>query len=197
MAATPMRMVRLNSDGKTVTVQGFTLDAPPSPTGQGGFITSPTSVQTVAKTQIEVQPGNDQPPLSSEHPPVFATVIAQFSWTAVYQAEAQSNPASQDVAVTTGVTSSQSQQESFASTIGFETGFDFDGISAKLNASFTETTGTETSISLENSTTTTNHYQVNAETTGQFWQLIQVFTADSGATLTQPLNFFLSLSFPP
>jgi len=177
-------------ENNQVNYQGFLITPPASPSGPGQFVTSPTPIQTVVQTSIQTSPG------SREDPPTYVTVQAQFYWYCVYQAEAQANPDSQSVSVTTGVTSSDSTTLQFASSIGAEISEGFGPISAKLNASFTQTTGITTTISLNSSTTTQNNYSVGAETTGQNWQLYQVFNIPNVVSLASQENCFLSLSYP-
>jgi hypothetical protein len=178
------------SEGSPIVVQGFDITPPASPPAQGQFITSPTPLQAVAKTTIQTGPAQ------GENPPPTVPVAAQFQWVTVYQAQTQRDPAKQSVSVTTGVTSSESQTQQFAVSIGMEEGASFGPISAKLNESFTATMGTTTTISMSSSTTVQNEFSVEPETTGQFWQLWQVFTTGTGASLAQQLNVFLSLTYP-
>jgi hypothetical protein len=105
------------------------------------------------------------------------------------------NPVSQSVSFTTGVESSDSETQEFAVTIGLEVSADFEVMSTKLSTSFTASTSTTHTITLSSSQTVTNTFTVNPNTTGQVWQLVQIFSA-AGVSITQPLNFFLSLSYP-
>lgn len=176
----------------TVTVQGFTITAPSSPTGMGGFITSPTTLETVSSATIGVVV-----PSSANDPWVFKTVEAQFQWVAVYQAEAEDAPASQTVAITTGVTSTTSETSTFSESIGLEENASLDGIGTKLSESFTESESVTTTIALTDSTTVSNTYQVPEHTTGQFWQRYQVFNnVTDGTSISQQLSFFLALTYP-
>jgi hypothetical protein len=174
----------------TVTVQGFTINAPAPPTvdanGNAVFTTSPTTLQIVATSEIL---------------PQQTVVVAQFQWVSVYQGQAEENPLSQTVTNTTGVTTSDSETSEFAVSLGLEESAEPDGIGVKLNETFTATYSSTTSISLDTESSVANTFTVNANTTGQVWQLWQVFLSlpvlpQTPQTLSQQLNYFLSLSYP-
>jgi len=185
------------TSGQPVTVQGFSVDPPPSPASQGGFITSPTPLQTVGKTTVQVPftcfPGGKVAETCFNEVPITAS----FQWIAVYNAETQNTPISQQVQYTTGVTTTDTESEQFAATIGVSVTAGYGPVSASLSASFTETTQQQHSIAFTQETAITNTFgPVPANTTAQYWQLTQVFQADNGDSLSQNLNFFVALTFP-
>ena len=185
-------LLQLDAANQTVTYQGFTIDAPPSPSGQGQFVNTPypSSPEVVAKTSIEISAGN------GEQKPVYTTVTAQFYWNEIYSVETQNGSASHTVSYTYGVQSSTSETETFAVSIGLEESATFAGIGEKLSASFTASTGITNTITLDQSTTTSDTFNFDANTTAQVWQLIQVFEDSGGDSLTQSLVEYLLLTYP-
>jgi hypothetical protein len=176
-------MTTADSDSvSSITFQGFSIKLPSAPSGPGQFATAPTP-QVAAQTTVAFN----------------TTVLAQFQWVSVYEAMAETDPLSRTITVTSGVTNTQSETQEFALSIGLTESADFDGIGASLNESFTETTSTTTSISLDTQTSISDTYTVNADTTTQGWQLYQYFVS-LGSTgfsvLQQNTNLIISLSYP-
>jgi len=182
--------------GQPVTIQGFQISPPDSPTGQGGFISSPTPMQPVSKISIQVPytcyPGGKVQETCYNN----VTVTAQFYWQSVYNAETQNTPISQEVAYTTGVTNSESETESFSVDIGLSATAGYGPISATLSADFTKSTEKTHVITLSQDTTITNMFgPVPPNTTAQYWQLVQVFQLGNGVSISQNLNYFLALTY--
>lgn len=183
--------------GQPVTVQGFSIDPPPSPTGQGGFITSPTPIQTVAKTTVQVPYTCYPAGKIAETCYKGVVVTASFQWQSVYNAETQKTPISQEVTYTTGVTTTNTETESFAATIGVSVTAGYGPISASLSASFTETTQQQHSVAFTEQNSIANTFgPVPPNTTAQYWQLVEIFEADNGDSIAQNLNYFLALTYP-
>lgn len=190
----------------TISLQGFTINLPAAPTYQGP-VSSPTSVQTVASTLVDVSSdaavatGASSTGIAAS-PGGATTVLVQFQWVclqSVTNTTATEN--SGTTSVTSGVTSTDTETEEFATSIGMSATASYGAIAAEINASFTQTQSMSTSVALETATTASTTYNVNANSTAQIWQLYQYLVSQqngvAGATpqtITQQLNYFVTLS---
>ena len=185
----------------TTTVQGFTVPNPGPPTGAGVYASSPSSLWTAGESTVFVLPNNPEGG--------YTEILVQFQWSAVYSVQATDAEDSGSVAVSTGVTNTDTETQEFATSIGVSASADIEGIGASVNESFTKTDSSSVSVATDSSETTTENYTVAAGNTAQLWQLVEILTSTvasvpSGVTsitnvdqldtetssLTQNLNVF-------
>ncbi len=119
-------------------------------------------------------------------------IQASYFWRCVFQGHV--NPgatASRGISVTNGVSTTDTETNSFATTIGAEVSAGLEGIGAKLSSSFTYQHGSSHSITVSKQTTTTDTFSVTAHEeaiTFQFWQLCMRFNDNKGSEITQAID---------
>jgi hypothetical protein len=99
-------------------------------------------------------------------------------------------PYSQENSIAWGVSQSKSQTLSFTEAVGAEVGAGLEGLSAKLNASFSATESVNSTIEFTESRTVQKILTIKCPEgakaiLGEWWQLVFEFKTSNGKTLTQ------------
>ncbi|BBO82361.1 hypothetical protein DSCO28_29270 [Desulfosarcina ovata subsp. sediminis] len=98
-------------------------------------------------------------------------------WESIYQVVAEPpGVASQGVAVTEGITTTDSETDTFSVALGLEAGISVDDIGEKLTETITATTSYTHSVAFTEQKTTTNNVGLSGlteEVTAQWWQMME------------------------
>ncbi len=129
-------------------------------------------------------------------PPAKAVQLTAWAnWVQIFEIYNSGDPATHELTVQTGVTSSEEQTKAFGAEVGLSVEGGFGPISATVSASFSASLSRTVAISLSKETTQSTQFSLPAKSFVQIWQLQMSVVADNAAALTQTVESYQSLSF--
>lgn len=171
------------SGTNTGQMYGFDIPNPPEIPGRGQFINTPTppmraiTVSEHISTNAIWDHDSGLTHYWGNHWLDKVSIFTlDFQWESVADLKAEDTPIAQEVTVTEGNVTTDTDTTSFTKSIGAEGGGEGKGLSLKVSASLSKTTTQEHSVSISQAVETKRTFECAANHTLQAWQLVATFS---------------------